>query len=606
MNILFVVPRDQSCGFLTIPPGIVYVATAAKEAGHHVVGIHLNYEFGDDKQLLQQTIERHKIALVCTGGLSDQYLEVRRIISIVREIDSAIPTVIGGGLVSTEPEIALTGTGATIGVIGQGEHTICELVAALDGNGPLNAVNGVVFRSPGDNKKLIRTVARDDEINIDSFAFPDYSLFDYSEVPVKPEKIIGNIEKRTINITASRSCPYLCTFCYHPSGSHYRRRSLDNLFEELDLLVETYDVEHINVIDELFAKTSERVEEFCRRIEPYQLTFSIQLRVDAVTLPMLQELKRCGCTTVGYGLESADNRILKSMRKRITIEQIENALRMTRDAHLFVQGCFIFGDTEENQESVNTTLSWWARHLEYGINLAMIRVFPGTELYKRAIETGIIADRKAFLEEGCPYINVSKLSNQEMAGLHKKITYLNEFFVGVTRGIEIERITDEQQYDLVAECMDCGHKTRFSAIPFEYRNNINAARATCERCLQKLRIHPSSAISPPTYKTVVDYLAESYFAPYAKQNKKIAIWGVTEKSRLLLMSSKSLRDQVVAVVDRDYLLKEERLFDRFPVLPPETLCHTQFDYLVIGAVGYESQIQNSLNKMGVETAVLDI
>lgn len=187
-------------------------------------------------------------------------------------------------------------------------------------------------------------------------------------------------------LTFSRSCPYNCTFCFHSSGTKYRQRSLDSVFKELDMLTSKYTIKNIAITDELFAAKKEYVNEFCVRIKKYNIGFSVALRVDIVTRELLTMLKDSGCLSIGYGLESADNKILKSMRKNITIEQIENALILTNEVGINMQANFIFGDIAETVETSNNTINWWLAHNEFQINLRFIIVFPGTYLYKYACE----------------------------------------------------------------------------------------------------------------------------------------------------------------------------------------------------------------------------
>jgi anaerobic magnesium-protoporphyrin IX monomethyl ester cyclase len=601
MNYLFVVPKDNMYGLMTIPPGIVYVASALKESGRNVFGIHLNFE-EDADAAIQRAMLVYDINVVCTGGLSDQYLEVKKIIRTVREIKSDAITIVGGGLVTSEPEVVLAGVEADIGIIGQGEICICEVAAALEKKKNLGNIDGLVFNDSGCIKK---TDLRYDIKDIDSICFPDYSIFNYRKIPNNPVYINGKL-KKSLNITASRSCPYNCTFCYHPSGSRYVQRSVDNIFQEIDLMLKSYKVDHLSIIDELFATNKERVLEFCERIKKYGLTYAVQLRVDSISEEILMALKDSGCIIISYGIESADNDILASMRKRITIEQIEKALILTKKVGIFIQGNFIFGDIEETVESANRTLRWWMNHLDYGLNLYMIRVFPGSYLYKYALEKGIIVDRLSYLENGCPPINVSRLSDSEMKALRDKIIYLNSEMTGATFGIQVSRIDDEGAYDLKAECMNCGTLNSFKNIKFEYKNVSGADSFCCEQCSQKMRVSPANIVSKGTYKTILDNVLEQYFSSFAKQEKKIVIWGVTEKSTALLIGSKSLRDCVVAVVDRDYQVKNWTFLDRYKIESPDVLHNLAFDSLIIGAAGYERQVIDQVRAMGLDVDILDI
>ncbi len=601
MNYLFIVPKDNMYGMMTIPPGIVYVASALKESGRNVFGIHLNFEDDADAAIRQSMLE-HDIDVVCTGGLSDQYLEIKKIIRIIREVKADAVTVVGGGLITSEPEVALAGVEADIGIVGQGEISICEVADALETKRELHDIDGLALNDSG---QVTKTALRYDIKDIDCICFPDYSIFNYKQVPNDPVYINGKL-KKSLNVTASRSCPYNCTFCYHPSGSRYVQRSIKNIFQEIDLMLKSYAIEHISVIDELFATNKERVFEFSERIKSYGLTYGVQLRVDSISEEILMSLKDSGCIAISYGIESADNNILSSMRKRITIKQIEEALVLTKKVGIFIQGNFIFGDIEETVESANRTLRWWMNHLDYGLNLYMIRVFPGSYLYKYALEKGIINDRLSYLENGCPPINVSRLSESEMKALRDKIIYLNSEMVGATYGIQVSRITDDGAYDLTAECMNCGALNSFNNTKFEYKNVTGADSFSCGHCFQKMRVSPANTVSKGTYKTILDNVLEQHFLAFAKQGKKIVIWGVTEKSTALLMSSKSLRDAVVAVVDRDYKVKNWTFLNRYRIESPDVLQELSFDSLIIGAAGYEKQISDQVSAMGLNVDILDI
>jgi len=214
---------------------------------------------------------------------------------------------------------------------------------------------------------------------------------------------------------SSRSCPYNCTFCFHPIGKKYRQRSLDDFFKEAEYLIDKYNMNMLMLLDELFGVHPERVKEFCRRIKPYNLKWVAAMRVDIVTEEMLDMMKDAGCSTISYGLESANDVILKSMKKHIKLSQIENALELTYRAKVGIQGNFIFGDQAETWETANQTLQWWFNNRKYLINLSGVRAYPGTELYYKALEKGLIKDKIKFIEAECPFLNWTEMSNEELA-----------------------------------------------------------------------------------------------------------------------------------------------------------------------------------------------
>jgi hypothetical protein len=180
-------------------------------------------------------------------------------------------------------------------------------------------------------------------------------------------------------------------------------------------MVSRYQIDYLCLADELFARKPERMKAFCEGMRRHGIRWWAQFRVDDVTPDMMGVLKDGGCDIMSFGLESADNRVLRSMRKGTTVEQIERALKMVYDAGISMEGAFIFGDLAETWETAQNTLQWWREHAQYKINLNVISVYPGSHLYQYACEHGIIRDRVQFLRDGCPHVNVSKLT----AGDHR-------------------------------------------------------------------------------------------------------------------------------------------------------------------------------------------
>jgi radical SAM superfamily enzyme YgiQ (UPF0313 family) len=217
----------------------------------------------------------------------------------------------------------------------------------------------------------------------------DHDLFDYP---------------RLYPLVGSRSCPYNCTFCYHPLGKKYRQRSIDNIMAELAIVIPKYKINLIGVVDELFAVQLERVREFCTRLKallatiPWEVRWSCQLRVDRLSDELLSMLKDSGCYQVSYGFESYSAPVLESMKKRISPEQIKRAVDMTFAHGMSLQANFIFGDRAETLETAEETLCFWRENARAGIFLGFIHPYPNSELYQYCIKSGIIKDRLNFLE----------------------------------------------------------------------------------------------------------------------------------------------------------------------------------------------------------------
>ena len=198
------------------------------------------------------------------------------------------------------------------GVIGEGELTVCELADALEGNRTCENVEGIIFRR--DDGSWQTTSQRPEIMDLDALPYPDYESMEFAEVLDKlPTDIYALGKGRFGFVSFGRSCPFNCTFCFHPSGTQYRKRSMESVFREIDYLIEKFNIRNIAITDELFVAKIDDVKEFCQKIKARNIGFVISLRVDMVRRDMLELLKDAGCLAVAFGLESADDRILKSM-----------------------------------------------------------------------------------------------------------------------------------------------------------------------------------------------------------------------------------------------------------------------------------------------------
>lgn len=429
-NVLLVIPRYHTYGFdghYVMPMGTLYVSAYLKHSRvAHVHTLNLNHREGDEFDILTDMIMSYNIDIVGIGGLSGEYQDLARIAHYARKIKPNITIMMGGGIVTADPETAMMAIPEVdYGMIGEGEITIVELIDALTHRNNLNSVDGLIYRDQ--NGTLITTAPRKEIDDLDSLPFPDYEGFNYGEY-LKKNPDVSDEGKRysQVSVIGGRSCKFNCTFCFHPSGSRYAQRSLDSIFKEIDWLTEHYDISYIALREELFATDNERVREFCRRVEKYDFDWSIQLRIDNINQELVNLLKGTRCRYIFVGVESAVDEILKSMHKGITVKQIEQALEMLRIAGLNSRSGVIMGDTLETAETADATIQWFLKNrTRYRMFLDMIIAFPGSTIYSRACREGIIPDKVRFLKDGCPIVNLTHMSEIGFLRMMNRVEKLN-------------------------------------------------------------------------------------------------------------------------------------------------------------------------------------
>ena len=476
-----------------VPPvGIPYVSAYMKKQGITVYCLNLCL-CDEPMKDLEQTIRREQIDIVATGDLVVNYLAVKEIVDCAKRVSPHIITIIGGGLVTHSPEEAMQLIpNADYGVIGEGEETDSELVLTLESGGDPARVAGIIYR---DEDALRRTEPRAAIDDLDGLPWPDYEGFHYFEV-AKRFSDNGTI---AVALTTSRSCPFQCTFCSTSGGEKkYRQRSLDSIFAELEYLVNRYHVKEVFLNDELFAVDGARLHEFCQRITPFHVRWLVFLRLGKhIQLELLREMHDAGCETVFYGLESANDTILKSMKKGTTEKEMLRVLEITKEAGISVRGGFIFGDTMETLETAEYTINWAEQHADLveNVSFAAIRLYPGAELYLRAVRSGRISDPVQHIRDGCPPINSSEQMDDEAYQIliKERIPYFAARFKRQIVLQRRERLKEEiipepreRRYLHTFSCQQCGE----NIVEYLYSESMFQYHTECPNCGQRYDMYP--------------------------------------------------------------------------------------------------------------------
>lgn len=501
---LIIIPRfvNQPGEQYIFPVGIGYISAVLKSKGYFVISLDLNRFAGSIDQIISDHIRQHSINVVATGAISIHYKKVRDILAAVRAVNNDMVTIVGGGVISSEPELIFQSLGIDFGVLGEGEETIVELAATLFTSEDISEISGLIYRTSAG--KVVITRERKPIRKLDDLPFPDDDFLDgfYESQP------------RIYNLVSSRSCPFGCTFCYHPIGRVYRQRSLDDVFREIEYSFNRFHPFYYRVIDELFSHNKERLIEFCNRIKPYKVGWDVQMRVCDVDEDLIRLMRESGCALISYGLESGSQRVLDSMRKKTKVEEIVRAVDITYRGGIQVQGAYIFGDAAETRQTAVETISLWLQQRHIGIGMWPIELYPGTPLYHSAVKRGIIKDRLEFIEKGCPAINVSKLTDVEALRLSLLmylvvITY-NTIPAEIISCTSSKVIPDGggkpmQRFNTSIICPHCKVQQVHENYPM-----YNRKKWTCHQCQRRFDVQPLSQWRhwPKTFDIARDYQHE--------------------------------------------------------------------------------------------------
>src|SRR3989344_924763 len=519
MEILLIVPRynitrkkDYNYNF---PLGLGYISAVIKKAGYNLDCLNLNHLDGTVEDLVKKSLSQKKYDVVCSGFLGLGHHSIKEIIRICRLHPSLQKIIIGGALITSEPKLIFESLNPDFAIIGEGEITIQELLKSLEMKTIANDIRGIIYWN--DKKEMIITPAREVINDLDSLPFPDFDLL---ELPEYLSNQSSNEVPYTLfdyprpyPIICSRGCPFQCTFCYHCLGIKYRVRSLDNIIQEIRYAIEKYHINLLFFYDDLFAVNTERLDDFCKRIKdvfkeyPGEYKWFCQLTVQNVSEEMLIRLKDAGCSAVSYGLESYSPIILKSMKKPITPQQIDNAVKLTKKCGLIINGSFIFGDRAETKETARETLDYWKDHCNGQVQLNFIQPYPGTEMYKHCLKKGIITNKTDFIENQMYLINwfnmTDSMTDEEILTLKKKILELRIKHVKYISPLNVKKNT-QGKYSIGVRCPYCENTLIYQNCRID--NLVYyTLRIHCKNCSMAF------FMVSPLYKSMIKYYHELEF-----------------------------------------------------------------------------------------------
>jgi anaerobic magnesium-protoporphyrin IX monomethyl ester cyclase len=258
-------------------------------------------------------------------------------------------------------------------VRGEGERTIRDLTQNLFSSGKLQDVPGICFRKEG---QAVRTRNRPLIENLDELPHPAYHYLD-----LKKYRIYG---KTDLPIMTSRGCPYQCAFCVSSQmfGPNFRMRSPKHVVDELEWLRDEHGADGISFCDDTLTLDRKRMHDICEEIKNRKvgLPWGCQTRVDQIPEEILIEMRKAKCELIHLGLESGNQEILDAVGKCISIEQIEKAVKLTKEQGMFAAVTAIIGYPGETKDTVKKTLDLIRRIDPDDAWLCTATPYPGTKL----------------------------------------------------------------------------------------------------------------------------------------------------------------------------------------------------------------------------------
>ena len=394
--------------------GLGYLAAVLEKNNYNVDVIDcqaLNIHYDEFKR----EISKRKPDIIGMTAITLTYKSALHIAELTKEIHPNCITVLGGPHATFWHEEALQECPQLDVVVRrEGEYTLLELVQKLEAGKSFYDVIGTTCRNNG---TIVKNPDRPYIENLDDLPYPARHLW--------PLEVLRKVED-VFYLTTSRGCTFWCDFCeaVRMFGRRYRMRSPKNVVNEIEFLNKTYGGTQFTFCDDAFTVDQVRTEELCDEImkRNLKIVWNCGTRVDMVTKELLIKMKKAGCASVWFGIESGDQEVLDEMHKGISTSQTLRTVNWVRELGLTPVPNVLLGFPGETKKTAWKTIKFAEKVSPDNLSFFNVATpLPGTPLYDRVKKNGWlkIADFNLY-DCQTPLFETPTLSMEELGEIYEK------------------------------------------------------------------------------------------------------------------------------------------------------------------------------------------
>ena len=387
MKVVLINPPREKPETADFPPlGLGYVGAVAKSEGHEVEII--DAASWSWKQLREGVYAESPdvVGITCWTIERGQAFKAAH---VAKEAAPRAKMIIGGPHASAFPQHMFLRTPVDFVVVGEGEETFRELLSAICCDLDVSHIRGIAYRNKGEFRK---TPSRAFITDLDTIPFLLHEQFDY-----KNYRGLHDTTRRAAAVITSRGCPFRCVFCSSTFywGRQYRRRSVQNVVDEIKILYYQHGIRALLFFDDNFVIDRKRCIAISKALYELKLDliWAAEGSARVVDEEMLEWMKRAGCYRIDFGVESGSPKVLRNINKPFTVEDTRRAFRLCREAGIKPNAYLMIGSPGETRDTVQQTVRLM-REIQPDVRGVRpgVWILPNTPLYEMSLRQGVISE----------------------------------------------------------------------------------------------------------------------------------------------------------------------------------------------------------------------
>ena len=422
-DVTFVYPTQAWRQTSVYPPlGISYLVSSLKARGFTSKVIDL--AFDEDLTQIAALDREKKGGIYCISFTSAYRSMTGKIVRMIKDTDPSSTVIAGGPHPTIMPEDVLAIPGMDVVAGGEGDYLLPEIVKTILSKGDLAHINGIRFKRDG---KIVTTSEEPNRAitDLDDLPFPSQESF-----PI--EEYFSRKGFRELSVITSRGCPMQCTFC-KPTldkifGKKLRFRSAGRVVDEIEMITKKYNLDSFFFADDTFTMDQNRTIDICNEMIKRKIhTFWRCLSTVKLKKETIQIMKKAGCLSVSFGVESGSPEILRNIRKNVYIEETIKTFKLCKEAGMITWAFLMVGNVGETRQTVEMTKGLVRKLRPFGCSVAVTTPLPGTDLYEYAKSKDMLTSEEdmdfdyLFSDSYQNILKLPDLTREEVLSLKKEL-----------------------------------------------------------------------------------------------------------------------------------------------------------------------------------------